>query len=279
MDVRTESELRALVNLLADEDERIAAVAWSELQMAGDRAVPLLNDATADPDPLRRERATMLLSERAIGEAEERWRRFASGPERLIDLEEGCILLAAVTGEQVDAKALRGRLDIIAGMVRAHMVGAGGLGALKEVLFDNLSFRGGDFADPESHLLTGLLQRRMGVPISLAALFLLVGRRLSLPVFGVAMPGHYLVRYDGVDGPVFIDCYNRGNLYEREALTGLLERHGLTFTESYLAPCSDRFTLFRMMNNLERCWRDREQEELAERVLRWRSYLGMERTR
>lgn len=279
MDVRTESELRALVNLLADEDERIAAVAWSELQMAGDRAVPLLTDAAGDTDPLRRERAVRLLSERAVSEAEERWRRFATGPERLIDLEEGCILLTQVTGEVTDGKAMQDRLDVISGMVRAHMPGAGGLGALTEVLFDNLGFRGGDFAEPESHLLSGVLQRRQGIPISLAAVFLLVARRIDLPVTGIAMPGHYLTRYETVDGPVFVDCYTRGRLYEKEALVGLLEGHGLQFTESYLAPCTDRFTLFRMMNNLERCWRDLEEDGLADRVARWRGYLGMERNR
>jgi hypothetical protein len=279
MDVRTENELRALVNLLADEDERIAAVAWAELQMAGDRAVPLLNDAVVDPDPLRRQRAARLLAERAVAAAEERWRRFASGPERLIDLEEGCVLLAQITGDSVDGKALRDRLDVISGMVRAHMPGAGALGALNEVLFDNLGFRGGDFGDPESHLLTGVLRRRIGIPITLAAVYLLVARRLDLPVSGVAMPGHYLTRYELVDGPVFVDCYNRGRLYEHGALVGLLEGHGLQFTDSYLAPCSDRFTLFRMMNNLERCYRDREEDGLADRVVRWRSYLGLERGR
>lgn len=277
--MRTESELRALVNLLADEDERIAAVAWSELHLAGARAVPLLTDAVADPDPLRRQRAARLLSERAVGEAEERWRRFAMGPERLIDLEEGCILLAEVTGEAVDGKAIRDRLDVISGMVRAHMAGAGGLGALTEVLFDNLGFRGGEFAEPDCHLLSGVLRRRSGIPISLATVFLLVARRLDLPVAGVAMPGHYLTRYDSVDGPVYVDCYTRGRLYEHGALVGLLEGHGLQFTESYLAPCTDRFTLFRMMNNLERCWRDLEEDALADRVVRWRSYLGMERVR
>lgn len=277
--MRTENELRALVNLLADEDERIAAVAWSELQLAGDRAVPLLTDAAVDPDPLRRERAARLLSERAVSEAEERWRRFASGPERLIDLEEGCILLAEVTGEAVDGKAIRDRLDVISGMVRAHMPGAGGLGALTEVLFDNLGFRGGDFAEPDCHLLSGVLRRRAGIPISLATVFLLVARRLHLPVTGVAMPGHYLTRYETVDGPVYVDCYTRGRLYEHGALVGLLEGHGLQFTESYLAPCTDRFTLFRMMNNLERCWRDLEEDGLADRVARWRGYLGLERNR
>jgi hypothetical protein len=277
--MRTENELRALINLLADEDERIAAVAWTELYRAGERALPLLEAAVDDADPLRRSRAQKLLQERALAEAEERWRQFAAGPERMIDLEEGCILLAAITGEPVDARGLRDRLDVIAGMVRAHMVGAGGLGALREVLFENLGFRGGDFAEPEAHLLPAVLRRRVGIPISLAAVYILVARRVELPVHGIAMPGHYLARYDGVDGPVFVDCYSRGRLYEREALTALLEGHGLKFTEAYLAPSSDRFTLFRMMNNLERCYRDQGDDERADRVARWRSYLGLERPR
>jgi hypothetical protein len=277
MDLRTEHELRALINLLADEDEKIAAVAWSELQAADDRAIPLLTDATGDSDPRRRERAKQLLAERSLGEAEERWRRFATGPERLIDLEEGCLLLAPILGEPVNEKAVRDRLDAISGMVRAHVAGAGPMGALGEVLFDNLGFRGGEFGEPESHLLPGVLWRRTGTPISLAAVYLLVGRRLNLPVAGVAMPGHYLVSYRTVDRPVFIDCYNRGRQYEEEALAALLEGNGLRFTQAYLASCTDRFTLFRMMNNLERCCREGEADEAADRVVRWRSYLGMER--
>lgn len=274
--MRTESEFRALLVLLGDEAERVSAAAWDVLLAAGDAALPFLQEAEQSADPILRGRARLLQDELRRGAVEEEWRRYAARPDHQFDLEQGCLLLSRLGGAANPA-GVPSFLDAVSGMVRAHMVSVGGLQGLGEVLFDNLGFRGGDFADLRCHYLAGVVERRQGVPISLATVYVLVGRRLGLPVSGVAMPGHYLARFDHADGPVYIDCYNRGRQYRYETLADLLTTKGLAFSDHYLAPTFARFTLYRMLNNLEQLHRDAGEDRLAAAVKRWREALGIKR--
>ncbi len=271
--MRTEGELRALVSLLADEQEAVARAAWDELLAAGAAAVPFLDAAFDDPDPRLRGRARALLEELRIAAVEEQWRRLARQDDEAIGLEEGCLLLAALGGAEGRERAVASFLDAVAGSVRAHMPSVGGLRAMGDVLFENLRFRPGDLTNPEHHFLPSVLERRRGVPIALAAVYILVGQRVGLPVYGVAMPDHFLALYAQADQPAYVDCSNRGQVYRHETLSRLLHRRGVVAPDRVLAPCSTRVILYRMLNNLERLYTRVGQERLVERVRRWRELL------
>lgn len=270
--MRSESEFRALLVLLGDEEERVVTVARDALSMARDAAAPFLEEATQSPNPLVRGRARLLLEELRRGTVEADWLSYAGLPDAEMDLEQGCLLLSRLGG-MPGVEGASSFLDAISGMVRAHMVSVGGIQALSEVLFDNLGFRGGDFEDPRNHYLAGVLERRSGIPISLATVYVLVGRRLGLPVSGVAMPGHYLARLERPEGPIFVDCYNRGRTYRYETLVDVLTSKGLRFSDEFLAPAPARFTLYRMLNNLENLASSKGDELMVENVRRWRGAL------
>jgi regulator of sirC expression with transglutaminase-like and TPR domain len=265
-----------LLVLLGDEEDRVASVAWEALLGEGERAVPFLEEGARGADARLRGRTRLLLAEMELIRLEDEWRRYANLPDDDMDLERGCLLLSHLTPQGVNEQAVRSFLDATAGMVRAHLVNASGLQALGEVLFDNLGFRGGEFSNPEHHCLQSVLVRRTGVPIALAAVYVLVGTRAGLPVSGVAMPGHFLARYDGPGEPVFIDCFHRGRLYQRETLINLLTGRGLQQAVTYLAPCSHRFTLFRMMNDLEQVYEQAGDGRMAGRVRRFRAHLRLQ---
>lgn len=272
--MRTESEFRALLVLLADDSERVASVAWETLLGEREHAVPYLEEGARSADPRLRGRARLLLDEIHLVNLEDRWRTYTDLPGDDMDLEQGCLLLSELAGP-VDARAVSSFLDATAGLVRAHMASTGGLQALGEVLFDNLGFRGGDFELPENHYLLSVLERRAGVPILLGTVYELVGRRAGLPVSGVAWPGRYLARFERPDGPFFIDCFNRGRLIPLESLLGLLTSQGHSNPERYLMPCGHRFTLYRMLNNLETVYSQADDTRLSEAVRRLRSHLGI----
>jgi regulator of sirC expression with transglutaminase-like and TPR domain len=270
--VRTESEFRALLVLLGDDDERVAGVARAALLEAREAAVPFLTEASSSPDPRMRGRARLLLEELRVLKLEAEWEVFGARPDDDIDLEEGAILVSGLA-RTVDPAAVGSFLDAIAGMVRAHMVTVDPVQALGEVLFENLGFKGGDYEEIDNYYLVPALERRTGIPIVLGALYVLVGRRLNLPVAGVAAPSHYLVRVERPGGPLFVDCYNRGRLYREDTLCHWLEGRGLSGPEQYLGPCSTRFTLLRMMNNLERQYGDQNDVRMKSLVRRLRGYL------
>jgi len=271
--MRTEGELRALVSLLADEHEGVARTAWDALLEAGPAGVPFLEAAFDAPEPRLRGRARSLLEELRFQEVEARWVGLCGRQDGEVDLEEGCLLLAAISGTEVRKRTVSSFLDAVSGTVRAQMPVVGGLQAMCDILFENLRFRGGDFDNPEHHYLPSVVERRRGLPIALAAVFILVGRRAGLPVHGVAVPDHFLALYEQADQPAYIDCYNRGQIYRHDALRRLLGRRGVAGPDRLLAPCTTRLILYRMLNNLDRLYTGLQQERLAERARRWRELL------
>lgn len=273
--MRSDNELRALVVLLGDEHLPVSAAAREALTSVREAAVPFLEEGARSGDPMVRGRARILLEEIRRGAVEEDWLRFAQLPDHELDLEKGCILLSRLHGDS-NTEAINGFLDAAAGMVRSHMAAVGGPQALGEVLFDNLGFRGGDFDNASCHYLSSVLEHRAGIQISLATVYVLVGKRLGLPVSGVAMPSHYLARFERPDGPIFVDCFNRGRLYRFDTLAELLNSKGMQFSEGYLEPATARFTLFRMLNNLERLYLDTDNGPMTAKARRLRAALQVQ---
>jgi regulator of sirC expression with transglutaminase-like and TPR domain len=126
---------------------------------------------------------------------------------------------------------------------------------LATTLFETLGFRGNTdtYYDPRNSFLAEVLDRKLGIPISLSVLYLEVARRLGLPAAGVGFPGHFLVRVDGGPAPLILDPFSGGDALDRPALQSLLERSSgpeAQLADISLAPASKRTILVRMLNNL-----------------------------
>jgi regulator of sirC expression with transglutaminase-like and TPR domain len=127
--------------------------------------------------------------------------------------------------------------------------------ALAEFLFQAAGFVGNrqDYGDPRNSYLNQVLERRLGIPISLSVIFIEVGARLRLPVRGVGLPGHFVAQVEGDDGPVYVDPFNGGRVVSVEDCAELVRASaGLTgvFDRQWLAPASTREIVVRMLNNL-----------------------------
>ena len=122
-------------------------------------------------------------------------------------------------------------------------------------LFETLGFAGNtrDYGDPENSFLDSVLERRVGIPISLAVLMMEVGRRIGVPVHGVGMPGHFLVMDAARDG-VWCDPFHGGALCDVEGCRQLFARvHGNArgFSRALLVPTEPHAIVARMLANLE----------------------------
>jgi regulator of sirC expression with transglutaminase-like and TPR domain len=135
--------------------------------------------------------------------------------------------------------------------------------ALNRVLFQELGFRGNDddYYDPRNSFLHQVLERRVGIPITLSVLYMEVARRAGVHVAGVSFPGHFLVRYDRDDSAVIIDPFRMGVTLDAGELESLLKRARgpeAELTADSLAPASKREILLRMLTNLAHIYRERE---------------------
>jgi regulator of sirC expression with transglutaminase-like and TPR domain len=127
--------------------------------------------------------------------------------------------------------------------------------AMRKVVIEGYELRGNadDYYDPDNCFLNRVLQRRLGIPISLSIVWIEVGRRLKWPVSGVGFPGHFLVRFDDPERYVIADPYHEGRALSLDECRALLDRNfngELAFSPGLLAPVGTRAILTRLLNNL-----------------------------
>jgi regulator of sirC expression with transglutaminase-like and TPR domain len=130
------------------------------------------------------------------------------------------------------------------------------LGVINEVLYGDEGFRGNvsDYYDPKNSFFNDVLDRKLGIPITLSVLYMEVARRAGVPVFGVGMPGHFLLKFYEIDGrELFLDAYNSGRLLSpedcQEKLTEIYNGQ-IPLDAKFLTPVGKRQILTRMLNNL-----------------------------
>ena len=143
---------------------------------------------------------------------------------------------------------------------------------LNEYLFEELGFEGNsnDYYDPANSCLNEVLTRRLGIPITLALVYIEIGRRLGREIHGIGLPGHFVVQYDGRDFQALIDPFHGGQLRtEEECFEMAREATGMPLADdpSLIQPVSKRHIAIRMLNNLRAIYFQRQQPERAIRVL------------
>lgn len=184
-----------------------------------------------------------------------------------IDLAAATLLIAKEEYPDLDLAGYLSRLDDMGADVRAlthasqdpHRLIAG----LNEYLFQRLGFRGNDddYYDPKNSFLNEVLDRRLGIPITLSAVYLEVGRRVGLCVHGVGLPGHFLVKYVGAREEIVIDPFGGGLLSPPDCQRILDRVHDgkVRFEPGMLSIVGTRQMLARMLANLKAIYFDREE--------------------
>ncbi|MGW7003446.1 transglutaminase-like domain-containing protein [Streptomyces sp. NPDC054933] len=182
------------------------------------------------------------------------------------DLALLCLLLGAEAGPGFDDATIAGamrELDRLADEVACHRTGDGPgawAGALAEVLGGRHGFRGlpSDYQRLESSLLHQVLRRRRGLPILLSVVWIEIGRRLDAPVYGVGLPGHFVVGIgDPEGGHVLVDPFSGGRQLAAEdaelLVAGAIGATGATLSAAMFAPAEPLEIVARVLNNI-RAW-------------------------
>lgn len=191
----------------------------------------------------------------------ERFERMAQGPDDSIDLVRGALLIAAEEYPSLDIEQCVAALDelgaALARRLRADIGPADAIRSLNRYMFQELGFHGAteDYYDPRNSFLNDVLSRRSGIPITLAIVYISLGRSIGLRMDGVSFPGHFLVRCPVHNGTVVLDPYHRGiSLSVAELQKRLAPMQGPSVTKTdvaaLLAPASSRDILSRLLRNL-----------------------------
>ena len=190
---------------------------------------------------------------------------FATLVRSEIEDERVDILRAALTFSRIqepvlDVEHYVHRVDELAARVAAKIEDPDDpvqiIAALNDVLFREEVFRGNtvDYYSPRNSFLHHVLDRRLGIPITLALVYMEVARRVGFQLFGVGMPGHFLLKHYDVDGhSILIDAFERGSIVTeddcRQKLDSIYSGQ-VALQPEFLLPVTRRQMLTRMLNNL-----------------------------
>lgn len=192
-----------------------------------------------------------------------RWQRIVAAPDDEIDLVEAALVIAAGEYHDLDIDAYVERLDAMAATLkrrlRPDISTTDSIIALNHYLFGELGFAGNaaEYYDPRNSFLNDVLDRKLGIPITLSVVYIEIGRRTGLPLHGVSFPANFLVKCVLRDGAILLDPYAKGASLGLDDLRQRLQtlRRGIEFepaaVKTMLAAASKREILVRMLRNLK----------------------------
>jgi regulator of sirC expression with transglutaminase-like and TPR domain len=150
--------------------------------------------------------------------------------------------------------------------------------ALNRYIFSEQGFKGNtkNYYELENSYINCVIDRRVGIPISLSVVYLLIGQRLALPLLGIGMPGHFLVKYESDRYKIFIDCFNGGALLTEKNCARFLTEAGYGFDDKYLQKSPVRAILSRMVKNLLAIYSKMDEPVKTARLTKFIEILGGE---
>lgn len=248
-----QNELRALVSLLDDPDQAVQKAIHVRFKEIGRRALPALQEAHKRMAGAEKDKIGKLMQELHFHEIEHHWKTIMQMPDA--ELEHGAFLLALHRFPGLNVRTFQTQLDSMAEAIRPRIESAEGIGkafVLSSYMCNELGFRGNSehFSDPNNSYINCVLESRRGIPVTLCTIFILLGRRLGLPVYGVNMPAHFLAKYKDDKHEVFFDIFNGGNPIMKEQCIQFLIKAGIKPQAKYFQAATGQNILMRMICNL-----------------------------
>ena len=201
-----------------------------------------------------------------------------------IELARACLMIAQGAYPGLDVERYMGEIESLALRLRTRLKNTGGVEerviGLNEFLYEELGYWGNtdNYYDPRNSYLNEVIDRKTGIPITLAILYMEIGRRIGLPLEGVSFPGHFLVRLRMRSGVLILDPFSGGAPQSEPELRQRLQRvipEGAAADVSvaelpldqFLEPASNRQILARVLRNLKGIYRDSDKPERLLEVL------------
>ncbi|HKK44764.1 MAG TPA: transglutaminase-like domain-containing protein [Balneolaceae bacterium] len=254
----TQTEIESLVYLLEDPDPYVQAEVKNRLFELGERAVPLLDQQKSQTT---NEESRQQLSEII------HWITFSSVEEDFLDvlegglrnmkqLEDAVFILARFDNPTLRESEYKQKLDRFADMIRDDirfsLNESQEMHTVLDFVFSELGFSGSiaDYYNPENSYLNRVIDRRQGLPISLALIVLFLARRLDLSFYGINMPIHFMLKFNGQQGEIFIDPFDHGKIVTYNQCYYFLKQNGVEPKSMHFEVADEAAILARCIRNL-----------------------------
>lgn len=181
-------------------------------------------------------------------------------PDEQIDLALCALYIAQEEYPDLDVLEYINALDTIASEIKERLPTQKYplriIQCINQYLYKDLGFSGNtvEYYDPRNSFLNDVIERRLGIPITLALVYLEIAKRIDFPMVGVGMPGHFLIRPAVADMEIFVDAFNQGEvMFPDDCQERLMQVYGqpVTMQPEFLLTVSNRQFLARILSNLK----------------------------
>ncbi|MFY7920328.1 MAG: transglutaminase-like domain-containing protein, partial [Chryseotalea sp.] len=251
----SDSELKALVSLLDDDDDQIVNQVENKIKSLGKEIIPFLEqewESTFNPGLQRKiEDLIHTLQYKLLKERMEAW--YQSEEQ---DLLTGMWLIATYQYPDLELEKLKRDLDEIYREVwlefRPDLHPFDQIKVVNGVFFSKLKFGANtkNFHSPGNSLLNIVLETKKGNPISLCIIYLYVTQKLQLPVYGVNLPNLFVLTYKNESNQFYINVFNRGLIFSKTDVENYIHELRLTPQNSFFEPCANLEIVRRSLRNL-----------------------------
>jgi len=249
------SEVKSLLTLLDDENE-VYDTARARLIEIGRPALPLLNPDLFIGLELMHQRVSEIVATIAGAAFREQLRAFVQKNPAISDLEEGIILIARQRYPYADVKLIQERLASMSRSLRSRIdTQASPIECVQTVsryFGQEMDFTGNkeQYYDEQNHYINRVMETKLGSPILLSIIYMIVGHKINLPIQGIGLPGRFVVRFDYPSAPMYIDPFDRGRILSRAECEELIAQSGRMPLDDYFQPMSALKILERVFRNL-----------------------------
>jgi regulator of sirC expression with transglutaminase-like and TPR domain len=146
---------------------------------------------------------------------------------------------------------------------------------INQYLYTELNFHGNerDYYNPRNSFLNDVIDRRTGIPITLAVVYLHIAKSIDFPMVGIGMPGHFLIRPNFENAGIFVDVFDRGEILFaedcRQKLINIYQQDIPFLPPEILQAVSNRQILLRILNNLQANYLNQPNFERALVIKEW----------
>jgi regulator of sirC expression with transglutaminase-like and TPR domain len=189
-----------------------------------------------------------------------------------IDLEAGTFLLSTFGFPDLNIDEYKKQLDEMADRLNRKVKNIldplALIEAVNDFIFKEEGFMGNqiDYMDPNNTFINMVIDRRTGIPITLSVIYLFLAKRLSLPFYGIGMPGHFILQYKKDNFEIYIDPYYSGQILSKKDCINFLFFSGYGFLDRYLDVTSNKEILKRMIRNLLLIYKEQNDEKKYDKL-------------
>ncbi len=197
-------------------------------------------------------------------------------PDHKINLAKAALVYAKYEYSRLEIEDYLITLDIISQRIKddleQELYPLKVIKTINKYLFKDLGFQGNknNYYDPKNSYLNEVIDRKMGIPISLSVIYLEIAKRLNFPMVGIGMPGHFLIRPEFENVGIFVDVFNQGEiLFKEDCQIKLQEiyQQPVTIEDHLLTPVSNQQILGRMLTNLKYIYLNRQEYPKMLRII------------